>query len=264
VAKARKAVVKRLRDGNHLIRAELEAVYADAGITLDRLGRSFLTAHLELDGVICSGAMRGKQHTYALIDERAPESRLTDRDEMLTEIVIRYFTSHGPAGIPDFCWWSGLTVADAKRGIAAAGDRLVAEKGQDRELWSASATPRARRKITPPHVLLLPNYDEFIIGYKQRADYFAYDRFLVKPPIEAFYRHMVIIDGFVAGRWDREIKRKRVTVDVTLYVETDQAIDAAVEAEVARQGEYLGLPATLERLEPVAGDGRTSRRSLRV
>ena len=263
VAKARKAVEKRLAGNNHRTRAELETVYADAGIILDNLGRSFLTAHLELDAIICSGAMRGKQHTYALIEERAPAAPVPSRDEMLTELVVRYFTSHGPAGIADFCWWSGLTVADAKRGLAAAGDLLSEETVGDRPLWAAPSG-KAPRPGKPPIVHLLPNYDEYLISYKHRSDYYDGDHFIVQPPTDAFYRHMVFIDGYLCGRWDRTVTKKGVAVEVTLYVESSAAIDAAIEAEVVRHGAYLGLPASLERLEPVEGERRPSRRSLRL
>ena len=57
----------------------------------------------ELDGIICSGARRGKQFTYALLDERAPQARMLDRDEALAELASRYFTSRGPATLQDFC-----------------------------------------------------------------------------------------------------------------------------------------------------------------
>lgn len=263
VAKARKAVEKRLRDHNHLMRAELEAVFADVGIVLDRLGRSFLTAHLELDGVICSGAMRGKQHTYALIEERVPPQPTLTRDEMLAEIVVRYFTSHGPAGIADFCWWSGLTVADAKRGLAIAGERLAEEDLDGRLLWATPSTSKPRPP-KPSTVHLLPNYDEYLIAYKHRSDYSDGDHFIVTPPADAFFRHMVFIDGYLCGRWDRKITRKGVGVEVTLYVDSSAAIEQAIEAAIARHGAYLGLPAKLEWIKAVEGERRTSRRSLRV
>lgn len=73
----------------------------------------------ELDAVVCSGPRRGKQFTYALLDERAPQARSLPRDEALAELTRRYFTGHGPAAVSDFVWWSGLTTADARAGLAA-------------------------------------------------------------------------------------------------------------------------------------------------
>jgi Winged helix DNA-binding domain len=60
--------------------------------------------HAELEGLICSGAMRGKQHTYALLDERVPPASMLTHEEALAELTRRFFTSHGPATIKDFAW----------------------------------------------------------------------------------------------------------------------------------------------------------------
>ncbi len=68
--------------------------------------------HAELDQVICSGPKKGKQFTYALLDERVPQTKSLKHDEALCELAKRFFTSHGPATIKDFSWWSGLTIAD--------------------------------------------------------------------------------------------------------------------------------------------------------
>ena len=85
--------------------------------------------HEELDGIICSGPRRGKQFTYALLDERVPPAPALSRDEALAALTVRYFTSHGPATVRDFVWWSGLTVKDARSGIEMAGKALSQETG---------------------------------------------------------------------------------------------------------------------------------------
>jgi len=84
--------------------------------------------HAELEALICSGALRGKQHTHALLSERAPQAKTLTREEALAELVRRYFTSHGPATLKDFAWWSGLTAADTNAGIASIKSQLVHEK----------------------------------------------------------------------------------------------------------------------------------------
>ncbi len=106
-----------LRDRVHLTRAELGAALARGGLVAAGLRLASFVMHAELEGVICSGPRRGKQFTYALLDERAPGARTLDRDQSLAEIVRRFFTSHGPATVRDFVWWSGLTVRDAQAGI---------------------------------------------------------------------------------------------------------------------------------------------------
>ena len=81
----------------------------------------------ELDAIICSGARRGKQLTYSLLDERVPPSKPLNKKEALTELASRYFTSRGPATVKDFATWSGLSVAEAKEGIAMLPSRFIHE-----------------------------------------------------------------------------------------------------------------------------------------
>jgi hypothetical protein len=112
-------IARAVEGGRHLTRAELGAALSVAGIdTTNGMRLGYIVHHAELEGVVCSGPRRGRQHTYALIAERAPQARRLARDEALAELTRRYFTSHGPATVKDFAWWSGLTIADVKAGLA--------------------------------------------------------------------------------------------------------------------------------------------------
>ncbi len=117
-AQSNAVLIKALQSGQQLTRTELGAFLQQADIATDDLLRlGHILIHAELEGIVCSGARRGKQFTYALLDERAPQAKTLARDEALAELAKRYFTSHGPATLKDYVWWSGLTVADAKAGI---------------------------------------------------------------------------------------------------------------------------------------------------
>ncbi len=124
VAGAKAAFSAALAGGRSLTRPELGEVLRVAGIAPDGQRLPHLLMAAELDGVIVSGPRHGKQFTYALLTERAPQARLLDRTESLVELTRRYFRSHGPAQLQDFVWWSGLTVADARSGITLAGGTL--------------------------------------------------------------------------------------------------------------------------------------------
>lgn len=91
----------------------------------------------ELDAVICSGPRRGKQFTYALLDERVPAAKALGRDEALAALTRRYFSSHGPALVQGFTWWSGLMVADVKVGIEMAKPRLTHAVLDGKTYWFA-------------------------------------------------------------------------------------------------------------------------------
>ena len=138
-----------------------QASYAEG----QRLGYFMMSA--ELDGVICSGGRKGKQFTYALLEERVPQVKPLKRDEALAELVRRYFTTRGPATLQDFTWWSGLTMADAKKGIEMVKSQFVSEVLDGQTYWFADSRSPVREKSPTAH--LLPNYDEYFIGFKDRS-----------------------------------------------------------------------------------------------
>jgi hypothetical protein len=165
--------------------------YNDRRVGLDARahGRAQDAMRAELDAVICSGA-RG---TYTLVDDRVAPAPPLDRDDALGRLARRYFASHGPALVHDFAWWSGLTVADARRAIELA--RLSSRDGY----WLAEPAMAARG----PVVRLLPNFDEYLVAYRQRtAKIGALAKKLGTRP-DLLSNHVVIVDGEIAGVWRR-------------------------------------------------------------
>src|SRR5687768_13570793 len=152
-----------LEGGKTLTRAELAVHLKRAKVPADGLRLAYLMMHAELESVICSGPRRGKQFTYALLDERVPRARVLERDEALAALAERYFTSHGPATVRDYVWWSGLTVREAKVGLEGVGRALEREVIGEKAYWSAAARSPALR--ASPLVHLLPIYDEYLIAY---------------------------------------------------------------------------------------------------
>ena len=131
----------------------------------------FIGMRAELDGVICNGPRRGKQFTYALLEERAPQARDLEHDEALAELTMRYFSSHGPATAPDFAWWSGLTLAEVKMGLEMSKSHLASETIGGKTYWSSTASVDALPDGNiSPGVFLLSAYDEYGVGYKDRTD----------------------------------------------------------------------------------------------
>ena len=243
-ARTNAVVARALEGGHHLTRDELGKTLAAAGIACSgqRLGHVMMRA--ELDAVVCSGARRGKQFTYALLAERAPHVAPLARDEALAALVRRYFTSHGPAQLIDFAWWSGLTVAHAKAGVEMLAGDLVHADVDGKRYWLAPARlPAAARG---PVLHLLPNYDEFLIAYKDHGP--SVDRALVRglgPTDAVFANHLVVIDGVVVGGWRRIPEKRGMVVAPTLL----RALSAGEKAALARAcetyGRFLALPVTL-------------------
>lgn len=235
VRRANDAIARAVEGGRHRTRAELRDVLARARVgSLDpqRLGHIMLQA--ELDQVVCSGPRRGKQFTYALLDERAPAVTSRGRDEMLGEIATRYFATRGPATLRDFAWWSGLTMKDARRGIDIAGRALRAVTIADEPMWMGRLQPRA---VARPSAHLLPNYDEYFIGFKDRSA--AGQRLRSVAAVtggSALIGHVAFVDGQLVGGWKAAVSDGVLRVLLTPFAR----ITAAERERLAAQARRLG------------------------
>jgi winged helix DNA-binding protein len=242
--KSGRLLARTLRGGEQRTRKELKVVLERAGIATEGFGLAYILINAELEGIICSGARRGKQHTYALLDERVPPAESMPRDEALGELIRRYFTSHGPATAKDLRWWSSLTLSDITRGVEIAGSQLTHEVIDGVGYWSGTTT--SFDEEVSPTVHLLQAYDEYIVGYTESK--FVLDpsggaRSL--PPGRPMFNHAVILDGRVAGHWKRTLTKGSVAIEAALYEPFDGAATRALQAEADAHGRFLDRSATV-------------------
>jgi hypothetical protein len=203
-SRSNKLIGRALRGGKHLTRGELRTVIQRAGISSDDLLRfNYLLIRAELDGVICSGPRNGKQFTYALLDERVPQTKAMARDESLAELTRRYFTSHGPATSADFVWWSGLTPKDVKQGLEMAKRHLATEVIEGKTYWLPLSGPTVTRATPVAH--LLPGFDEYFIAYKDRSAANDPKRNHQSITDNVVFHSTIVRDGRIVGRWSRKI-----------------------------------------------------------
>jgi hypothetical protein len=239
LAKAHTALADSLQDGHHRTRTDLADYLNCAGIEAAGMRLGYILMHAELDGLICSGAMRGKQQTYALISERAPQAKSMPREEALAELVRRYFTSHGPATIKDFARWSGLTIADTKRGIEMLGQELVSATIDGRTYWFAELLAEIASEPSPS-AHLLQGYDEYTNGYGESRDLYNpyFERFINRDS----YLHSVIIDGQVAAAWKRTLKVNEVQIEIAPYHDMTEGEQTAVQVAASAHCRFIDLP----------------------
>lgn len=238
-----KAIAKALRDGQHLTRKELSEALAKAGIAATGQRLAYVVMHAELERLICSGPRRGKQFTYALLEERVLPAAPLTRDASLAELTRRYFTSHGPATVQDFAKWSGLTTVDAKRGLGAAKDQLQCEEVKGSTYWFAPSASSSAG--VSPTAYLLSVFDEYITGYKDRS-------MLGSPEVIAklftmgnALTYIIVIDGQIVGAWRRTLSKDAVNIETQFFTRLTQAQDRAIATAAQRYGEFVGKPVTL-------------------
>jgi hypothetical protein len=230
-----------LQGGKQLTRDELASALKLAGIATEGEQRvTYIMMRAELDGIICSGARRGKHFTYALLAERAPHARSLARDEALAELTMRYFTSHGPATIHDFVWWSGLTVADARAGLAMVTSSLLHETIGDQTYWFSPPSPPAQDLSQAAS--LLPNFDEYTVGYTDRSAIFDALHTNKLDPRGGLLTNTMVLDGQVVGTWKRTFQKNAVVIEANPFIPLSTIETRAFADSAKRYGEFLLMP----------------------
>ncbi len=246
LARSKQAVVTALRGGKLLSRPKMMETLEQAGIST-KLNRGYhILWYLSQTGITFIGPMEGKQQTFGLLDEWVPRAKLLSRTEGIAELTKRYFTSHGPATIQDFIWWAGLTTADAKAGLEAnlTANRALfdTQKVDGKEYWFPKTTTNPAPALAS--TLLLPGFDEYMLGYKDRSAALHADHTgKIVPGGNGMFLSTIVINGQVVGTWKRTIKKDHVLIIASPFRHLSKADMKLVGQAAERYGRFLGLPA---------------------
>jgi len=233
---------KVLEGGRSATRAELFQAFEAAGIVTAGQRGPHLIGQLHHTRQLCLGPMRGTDQAVVLLDEWVPHPRGLDREEALGEFVRRYFTSHGPATLRDFAWWTKLTVRDTAIGMALAREHLQELVVDDVTYWMAPGLPdRASRRV---HAL--PGFDEFLLGYQDRSASLAAEHApMTVPGNNGMFLPTIVIGGSVTGLWRRKKTATGVTVTPRPFAALSPRQLSGFETTAAAYGRFLGLPVTV-------------------
>jgi len=230
LARARDITVEALEGGRRIARPALMGLWRDAGLDTDDYRGGHLFGALAVEGLICLGPTTGRRQDVVLVDEWVAPAPELDRDEAVEEWAVRYFRGHGPATERDFAWWTGLTLTEVRRAVPAVRDRLERLEVDGVEHLMDPATPAlldgCRREAKG--VLLLPAFDELVVGYGERS--------AVVPPEHAtrvvsggMFHPAVVAAGSAVGTWRRPRKADGPP-EVAPLTSLSKAVAAAVPA----------------------------------
>jgi hypothetical protein len=239
------ALAKALSGGRPFTRQELCNVLGQAGVaTVGELRASYLLMRAELDGVLCSGGRQGKQFTYVLLDDRAPLVKLPTRDESLAELARRYFRSRGPATAHDMAKWSGLTIADVRRGLEAVKSELRNEVIDGQSLWFSE--PWVPVKTTARTAYLLSAHDEFVSGYKDRRAGVTDDIAARLKSLGNALTHILVVGDQIIGSWKPVLDKETVLVRARPLRNLSAAETQALAKVARKYAEFVGRKSRLE------------------
>ncbi len=243
-ARSKNLFTEALQGDKQLTRDEMYQLLERANISTAGQRGYHLLWRAAQEGLICFGAPSGKQQTFTLLDEWAPRTKRLERDEALAELTRRYFTSHGPATLPDFVGWSGLTVTDARAGLEMVKSHLGQELVNGQTYWLAPDGPAI--KDNSPATYLLPGFDEYMLGYKDRTA--ALDPIhtqKITPGNNGVFSPTIVISGRVAGTWKRKVKKNAVVMTLSPFTALTEAESQAIAVAAWQYGAFLELPVVL-------------------
>ena len=253
--RATRALEDALGGGHRLTRAQALTAINDAGISTDGQRGYHLLWYAAQVGATCIGPQVGREQTFVLLRDWAPRQRSLGRDDALVELAFRYFRSHGPATVNDFAGWTGLTLNDARTGLAGNSGRLVPARLGSDTLWLSSDVADAPDgRALSRRVLALPGFDEFMLGYKDRTGHLPHGGMeRVVPGGNGVFRATLVAGGAVIGTWRRTLVGAKVRITVEPFSPlTDRARGSATRALTA-YADYLGREGDIRFAEPVDG-----------
>ncbi len=205
---------KSLSGHSHLTRNEINEHFKKAKINTDEFRLTSIMMNAELEGIICSGPRKGKQFTYALLDEVIPAAKEMSHEAALKKLTYLYFSTRGPATIHDFAWWSGLTVKDVRVGVEMLGGEFTKEIIEGKEfIYKPIPLPDLKGKQT---TFLIPDYDEYGISYKDRSIYNHPKAHIDQKSNQPYFVHALCVNGYFGGTWNRPTSKNKNDVQIQM------------------------------------------------
>ena len=234
--KGYRIIEKALEKEDYLTREELTEIFHNTGMKFNSSQMYHIITGAEVNRIICSGVLREKNQTYTLLEKRVPATQPLTKEESLAKLARMYFSGHGPATLQDFVWWSGLPISEARQGLQAVQSEFVSEtvNGQTYRMpvchCGLDLQSHSNRRNISLH--LLPAFDEFIVGYKDRTAAIISENHTKAISNNGVFRPVIVKDGRVIGLWKKGTSAKKIiTVSPFEPIDdaTQQLIDTATE-----------------------------------
>lgn len=230
-------------------RPDVVALLVGAGIDPTGQRAYHLVGHHCMTGLLCQGPVIGRQPSFVLMDSWVPHSRKLSREEGLATMAERYLRGHGPVTEKDLAGWLLKPLGVTREALALVEHQLVREE-IDGQVWLShvdgvggpldSAT-RASEPLGHSGVHLLPQWDEFLLGYKSRDVTLPSEHFhRVVPGRNMVFKPTLVIDGEVAGTWRRRQRTRLTVLEVSPFVPLGASRWRDVERAAAAYGRFLG------------------------
>jgi hypothetical protein len=235
LSKSFNVITRALEANENLTQDELIKELNRAKISTKEDIASHIFILAELEELICSGISKEYKPTYTLLEKRVPIKKRMEREEAIKTLAKKYFSSHAPATLKDFSWWSGLPAKEARLGIEMNKSFLTSHV-IDNETFFLPKSFFLRNKRTKS-ICILPAFDEFVVGYKTRDIIFNDKDFSKSVFNNGIFRPVIIVNGKIVGTWKRGFKKDKLLVETQLFNRRNYDIKM-IEKEFVKFGKF--------------------------
>lgn len=245
IEKCRGIALERVAGGRAASRAELFQVFDAAGQPTQGQRGIHILGTLCRHGWLVQGPLVGNQQLMVGFEDWIPVSRKLERQEAIAEFLLRYFRSHGPATIRDFAWWTQIPLTEVRAAFEDVKGKLVELEFEGTSYWLSPETASLLDSGVPGQrsVLLLPGFDEFVLGYTDRSLVLAPEHAnKIVPGGNGVFKKTLVARGEVVGTWAREGTNPRAAVVPELFDDArplGPAAQAAFDRAARRYLEFL-------------------------
>lgn len=225
-------IEKVLTDKKHLTKEEIGKALLSQNVILDDVHLKMAINYAEMEGIIVNGEIKGSKQTFTLLQEWAPRKETISKEEALGRLALRFFTSHAPATIQDFVWWSGLSLTECRQGIECIKGDFVCETINGRDFWMKNdlKIPSEDKHSA----LLLSPFDEFVVSYKDRSELIKdkhYSKVMTK---NGLFSPTIMLNGEIIGSWKKISQKGTPKVELAFFEKTPLKIQKLFNPEIKR------------------------------
>ena len=229
-----------LRGGAQLSRAELFAEFDAAGLQTAGGRGGHILWYLSHVGLVCLGPLSATGQAVVLTSEWIGDPRQYSRPESLTQLALRYFSSRGPATLADLLSWSKLLVPEATAGLAGARDRLREIVIEQTSYFVAAELPE-QPPAAHSGLVLLPGFDEYLLGYRDRDAVLAEQhREHVVPGGNGIFLPMIVSGGQIVGTWKRGASRRALSIETRPFIGLSKAQQGRLRRAASAYARFVG------------------------
>jgi hypothetical protein len=139
--------------------------------------------------------------------------------------------------LQDFVWWTGLTVQEAKKALEIVKTQFSEVVVNGQSYWMS---PELHSTKSSSKSYLLPPFDEYLLGYKDRSS--IVDPIHIKKiaTINGIFNATIVMNSKVVGTWKRIVKKGTVKIELNPFDELKSLQKKSIESEALRYCEFFG------------------------